>query len=558
MHESATQQYLQAMLAMRTGDGLSFVIEMQSAEISANIDQLIDSTVTLDPATPFLEIGRPLYEANQKLGSAGVEGIEAILEGRPGAETTAMFELDLAFAEWRGAHGRFSTALREAQSAGLAAQSDRADVAVAILVATSVLGVAVLAVAWVLGRRARRREAALQATVEEEKELLHAIVNNLPESIAWKDSELRLMGSNPSMKQRFSDAGIDPPLGRRISDSDSSEAVSALIGQVEALEDEVIRTGQPIKGKKVTFTEASGRTSTLIRSVVPLKRKGKTIGVVSTARDVTEIVDLERSLAAAGRLESIGQLAAGVAHEINTPVQFVSDNTGFLDSSFADVMTAISQMSEVACECNEDRVAKITKECDLEFLLEEIPEALAQSREGLAQIAQIVRAMKDFAHPGGDVGPADVNRLISSTVDVSRNEWKYHADVELELDEELPQPECDEGQIKQALLNMIVNAAHAIADAEPDRGRITIRTEPTNDGVMITIADTGVGMTPEVQERIFERFYTTKEVGRGSGQGLAIAYDAVTSHGGSIDVASRPGAGTRFAITLPLKAPKAG
>jgi signal transduction histidine kinase len=161
--------------------------------------------------------------------------------------------------------------------------------------------------------------------------------------------------------------------------------------------------------------------------------------------------------------------------------------------------------------------------------------------------------MKDFAHPGGESGPADINRLIKSTVDVSRNEWKYDAEMQLELAEDLAQPHCDAGQLKQVFLNMIVNAAHAIADADRSPGTITVATTSDDDTVTIRIADNGAGMTDEVKSRVFERFFTTKEVGRGSGQGLAIAYDAVHAHGGTIGVDSTVGVGTTFTIQLPIE-----
>ncbi|MCP4305017.1 MAG: PAS domain-containing protein [bacterium] len=555
MQESATQQYLQAMLAIRQGEGSEQAIQMQTAQISANIDQLIATTADLDPNSPFLDFGKALYQANLSLAAAGNDAIDAVDAGDAAAQTMAVASLDDAFADWRTANEEYRSAMRAAQSAGLAAQARHSDTAVAILAATAVIGIAVLAITRRLGRRARSREASLQATVEEEKELLRAIVDHTPESIAWKDSHLQLMGCNPAMMERFTEAGVDPSIGVKVSDSVSTDEIRRLVEDHEAMEAKVLATGEPLKGKQMDYSTPSGHPETVIRSIIPLMHKDSTIGVVSTMSDITEIVGLERSLAAAGRLESIGQLAAGIAHEINTPVQFVSDNTSFLNASFPDLISAFDRVAELASQTDKEAVDSVVKELDFEFLTEEIPDAIAQSHEGLNMIANIIRAMKDFAHPGGDVGPADINRLVTSTVEVSRNEWKYNADLELDLDEELPQPECDEGQIKQVVLNIVVNAAHAIADSDADRGQIKITTESTDEAVVLTISDTGTGMTPEVRARIFERFYTTKEVGRGSGQGLAIAYDAVKSHGGTIEVESAPGAGTTFTITIPLTQP---
>lgn len=276
-------------------------------------------------------------------------------------------------------------------------------------------------------------------------------------------------------------------------------------------------------------------------------------------RRTTEAVESLRSTQArllqAQKLESIGQLAAGVAHEINTPVQYVSDNTTFLAESFADLTTTIGKLTELANTHDPDAVESLVADTDLDFLCDEIPRALNQSMDGLKHVAEIVRAMKDFSHPGAEVAAADLNKVIRSTATVSRNEWRYVADVDFELDESLPPVTCNEGQIKQVVLNMIVNAAHAISDvvAEGESGRITVGSAVRGDRVEISIQDTGCGMTNEVRERIFDQFFTTKEVGRGTGQGLAMARDIiVVSHGGEIEVESTPGEGTTFTLLIPI------
>ncbi|MFI7585862.1 sensor histidine kinase [Spongisporangium articulatum] len=286
-----------------------------------------------------------------------------------------------------------------------------------------------------------------------------------------------------------------------------------------------------------------GRLRWLHVQVKTIQRHGRPPQRVGIELDVTQLRQAEQQLAQANRLESIGQLAAGIAHEINTPVQFVADNTQFLADSFGHIMRVLN---------GDERV----EDLDLDFLAAEIPDALAQTQEGLQRIALIVRAMKDFAHPGTGRAPADVNRAVDTTVQVCRNEWKYVAEVTLDLDPTVGLVPCYEGELKQALLNIVVNAAQAIGESprEPGAlGHITVSTERGADSVTIEVRDDGPGITPEVQQRIFDPFFTTKPVGKGTGQGLSMAYASiVTKHGGSLRVDSTPGSGTTFTIELPV------
>jgi signal transduction histidine kinase len=206
-------------------------------------------------------------------------------------------------------------------------------------------------------------------------------------------------------------------------------------------------------------------------------------------------------------------------------------------------------------------VRAILEPLDLDFLSQEMPGALAESREGLARVTEIVRAMKDYAHPGSGRADVEVNRAISSTVQVCRNEWKYQAVVRLELDPAAGTAPCFEGELKQVILNMIVNAAQAIAE-DRNRGNrtglgtITIATRREVDHLIIRIADDGPGMDENVRRRAFDPFFTTKDVGKGTGQGLSLAHSViVTKHQGRIDLESVPGQGTTFTLHLPLHAP---
>lgn len=273
----------------------------------------------------------------------------------------------------------------------------------------------------------------------------------------------------------------------------------------------------------------------------------------------------------AEKLASVGQLAAGIAHEINTPIQFVGDNTRFLQESFLDLMRLVAVYEELGTAANEgkalpeliDRVQALSEEVEVDYLAEEVPSAIKQSLEGVERISKIVRSMKDFSHPGTDhLENIDLNNSIESTINVSRNEWKYVAEMDIEFDSDLSLVPCYPGELNQVILNIIVNAAHAIEDSREDNdplGTITISTKLINEEVEIRITDSGSGMPEEVKKRIFEPFFTTKGVGKGTGQGLAIAYAVIVDkHKGRVTVDSELGKGTTFVIYLPMNANVAG
>jgi len=274
---------------------------------------------------------------------------------------------------------------------------------------------------------------------------------------------------------------------------------------------------------------------------------------------------LELQLYQSQKLESIGQLAAGIAHEINTPTQFVNDNTRFLRDAFGDMSTLMESFEQVTTHAKMgqvdqnllDEVEQARESADVDYLREEIPKALDQSLEGIQRISKIVCAMKEFSYPDrGQKTAGDLNQAIETTVTVARNEWKYVAEMELELDPTLPLVSCILGEINQVLLNLIVNAAHAIAekigDGSSGKGTITISTKRDGDWVELRVADTGTGIPEPYRERMFTPFFTTKTVGKGTGQGLAIAYNVITKkHGGTIGFETETGQGTTFIIHLP-------
>ncbi len=287
--------------------------------------------------------------------------------------------------------------------------------------------------------------------------------------------------------------------------------------------------------------------------------------------DLSDRKRMEAELAQAQKLESIGRLAAGIAHEINTPTQYVADNTRFLGESFATLERLLAKYALLleGSQAGADVTAQVEaireaeREADLEFLHQEVPRAIQQSVQGLEQVASIVRAMKEFSHPGGVQKQAiDLNAAVRNALTVCRNEWKYVAEVKTDLDPALGAVTCHLGDISQAILNLMINAAQAIAEAnaaEPDRkGTITITTRRDGDWAEIRVDDNGVGISAENRDKVFDPFFTTKQVGKGTGQGLAIVHSVVVErHGGRIRVESEPGRGAAFILRLPRHGDKA-
>ena len=273
---------------------------------------------------------------------------------------------------------------------------------------------------------------------------------------------------------------------------------------------------------------------------------------------------IELQLQQGQKMESIGQLAAGIAHEINTPVQYVGDNLRFLQNSFKDILDLIVRYQQLKASAEKAGLTadiqvleEVEKSADLGYLQKEIMKALEQSTEGVQRVARIVLAMKEFSHPdvGREMTMVDVNRVLKNTLVVAHNEWKYVADVREELDPDLPFVKGVQGELNQVFLNLIVNAAQAIAEkvgSSGERGLIVVSTRHDGKWIEIRISDTGVGIQKKHQSHIFELFFTTKGVGKGTGQGLAMAYQTVTKkHDGFMAFETEPGKGTTFIVHLP-------
>jgi len=399
--------------------------------------------------------------------------------------------------------------------------------------------------------------------VNEELDLLLKSIGNIIIGVSVKD---RITHWNPLAEKVFG-YSTDEMLGKQLAECVIEwdwkriyEAISNCI-----TEDSVVILDD------VKYIKQDGNDGILELTINPLKRGGDVLeGFIILGRDLTERRILENKLQQGRKLEAIGQLAAGVAHEINSPMQYVGDNLAFISKSYAGYRELLRKHEELMLVSEDNQKARqlvtsireLEKSIDLQYLGEEMPRAIAQSIEGVERISTIVKSMKAFAHPGTDKKmPADINQSIENTITVSRNEWKYVADVERDFDVNLPPVPCFETELNQVIVNMIVNAVDAIKEAMDkkiiDKGILRISTKMINGFAEIRVTDNGAGMPVEIRQKVFDPFFTTKEVGDGSGQGLSIGYAIIVKkHGGTLRFETETARGTTFIITLPLSDPQ--
>lgn len=320
---------------------------------------------------------------------------------------------------------------------------------------------------------------------------------------------------------------------------------------------------------ELRFTDVDGNTRVVGFSSYQIHDDGDANGVLVLGADLTEHRILEQQLHNAQKLESVGQLAAGVAHEINTPMQYIGDNLHYVETKFDKLIEYLNGTVEFVALADErefeaDKVAglqEIEGKLKLPRLVKQIPEALSDSIEGVEHVSRIVQAMKELSHPGGEEKvPVDISRALDTTMTVSTNEWKYIAEMETEFEPELAPIYGFPGELNQVFLNLIVNAAHAISEVtdggEKGRGKITLRSMKKNGVARVEIADTGGGIPDSIRERVFDPFFTTKPVGKGTGQGLAIAHSVIVQkHGGNLSFEVEEGVGTTFIIEIPFADP---
>lgn len=336
---------------------------------------------------------------------------------------------------------------------------------------------------------------------------------------------------------------------------------------------ETITGGKVWKGRIVNRRK-NGERYTLESSIGPIRNhSGDLIGFVGVGRDITQQLVVESQLRQSQKLESIGELAAGIAHEINTPTQYVTSNLQFLSDSCKTYVNTFERCRELVRFVAEhpdrfpdadfrERARKALDEEEMTYLAEDVPAALDESAAGLKRIAEIVRSIKQLAHPG-ELAKAfhDLNEIVRNAITVSTNEWKYVAGMEFVPDDDLAPVFCLKGEVGQVVLNLIVNAAHAIESklkGSEEQGTITIRTRSEGEYAVLEVTDTGTGMSREVAAKAFDPFFTTKEVGKGTGQGLAISHNVVVGmHGGRIEIDTVEGEGTTFTVRLPFEGPPA-
>jgi len=383
-----------------------------------------------------------------------------------------------------------------------------------------------------------------------ERNVLRTMIDLIPAFIYAKDAHSRFTACNKLVANRM---GVNPEglIGKTDFDFLPREMAEKFFADEQAL----IQSGEAlIDLEEVAFDKTRGMNRVILTSKVPLRDSaGNLTGIVGTGYDITERKAAEERMASSERHESIGRLAAGVAHEINTPIQYLSDSVKFISEGVQELLAHVDTLhaKQAPAEQADD---------DIEYLREELPPALKRVSEGLSRIAEIVRSLKDFSHADQNhMAAVDLNRAINSTLIVTRSEYAAVADIELDL-QPLPDVVCHGGQINQVLLNLIVNSADAITDVVGRtgcRGTIAVRSRLDGNAAVIEIQDTGGGIPESIRAHIFDPFFTTKEVGKGTGQGLAMARNVIVKgHKGVLDFTTESGVGTTFTIRLPVKPPR--
>lgn len=404
----------------------------------------------------------------------------------------------------------------------------------------------------------RGSEEAMRRALEENKQLLSAISSILI-GISIND---RITHWNETAEIVFG-IPIDQAIGKSFFECDIKwdwerikEGITICLGksQKTRLDDiRYIRKDRTAGELGITLTPILGKDN-------------QKAGLLLVGSDISERKLMERQLLQIQKLKSIGELATGIAHEINTPTQYVGSNIRFIQAQIGSIQRIWQRLDPLIKAIKQGKIEPeiisslegIVKETDFDYLIKEVPLALQQSLEGIEHITEIVSAMNEFSHPGyGEKTLTDINHIIESTILVARNEWKYVAEMEVDLDPDLPHVQAFPGELIQAILNLLVNAADAIADVVGDgsqgRGKIVVNTRLDRDWVEIRVKDDGIGIPDEIQDLVFDPFFTTKDVGKGSGQGLSITYNIIVErHGGSIDFKSEYCKGTTFIIRLPV------
>ncbi len=391
---------------------------------------------------------------------------------------------------------------------------------------------------------------------------INAIIDGAREGIVRLGSNGQVRSYNPAAAQLFESRGGttlgEPFLNTAVSPSDR-DGFRAWLSRIDTSE----RIDTADCWRESSLQTVNGRT---FLAECSMARRDPSLDEDTTlfVRDISAARRLETELRQAQKLESVGRLASGIAHEINTPIQFVSDSCHFVRESFAAMRTLLAgygslltSPTTLPSERVIERMRQLDEEADLAYVEESMPKALDTMADGLQRVAELVAGMKTFAHPDQrEMLPVDLNRALASTLVIARNEYKYVADLRTDF-VQLPPVTCHAGEVNQVILNIIVNAAHAISEVvagTDSRGQIAVRSRVDGPSIVISISDTGAGIPLAARDRIFDPFFTTKEVGKGTGQGLAIARSVVVEkHHGELTFESELGKGTTFFIRLPIE-----
>ncbi len=409
-----------------------------------------------------------------------------------------------------------------------------------------------------------------------ERILLQALLEHLPDAVYFKDRQSRFLCVNAAKARKTGNRAPAELVGQTDFDHFTAEHAQAAFDD----EQRIIATGTPLLDREEKETWPDGHVTWVSTTKLPLRDlDGAVIGTFGISRDITgqkaaeaEQRALQTQLDLAHKQESIGRLSAGIAHEINTPGQFVADNLRFLSTSLQQLARYFAAVDDLRAQLAAHPqlqapladLATVADEIELPYLRDELPRCIGQSLDGMARIARIVGALKDFAHPpAAGRAPADLAQLAQTALDVSRHEWKYVAELVTEFAPDVPPVPLVVDELNQALLHLIINAAHAIREALAQRGetkgRLTARTRLAPPFAVLEISDTGTGIPEAIRPHLFEPFVSTKGAAVASGQGLHSVHNIVRRHGGRVEYDTVLGRGTTFRLFLPLApAPPSG
>ncbi|WP_310345433.1 ATP-binding protein [Rhodoferax saidenbachensis] len=401
--------------------------------------------------------------------------------------------------------------------------------------------------------------------------VFRTLIGIMPDRIYAKDTQGRFILANKAVANLMGKSTPEEMIGKTDFDFYSKELASEYF----AVEQALIHSGESlIACEQFVPNLSTGEPGWLETTKVHLRDpQGNVIGLVGLARDITErkridaellnrnkeltevnakLFQAQEQLLQSEKMASLGQLAAGVAHEINNPIGFVNSNLGSLQRYVEELFQMLSAYEAREGELKAETLAdldKLKQEIDISFLRKDVVTLLAESMDGMQRVKRIVQDLKNFSHVDESERQwANLERGLDSTLNMARNEIKYKAEVVKEY-AGIPEIECMPSQLNQVFMNLIVNAAHAIED----HGTITVRTGINQQQVWVEVSDTGSGISKEHLPRIFDPFYTTKPVGKGTGLGLSLSYGIIQRHHGSIDVSSEPGKGSSFRVNLPIK-----